>query len=105
PGNFRTVSLFFYPEIRLSLFPMSQIKKKIWSELPDHIHIATEGPLGLAARRFCKKTGLRFSTSYHTHFHYYMGVRLRPLQKMVERYLRWFHNAAEVTMVSTPGLG
>ena len=39
---------------------------------PDAIHISTEGPLGFAARRYCRRRGLSFTTAYHTKFPEYI---------------------------------
>lgn len=52
PGEFRTVPLPGYPEIRLALTTASGIGRRIMAAPFDHIHLATEGPLGFAARRF-----------------------------------------------------
>src|SRR3989344_872143 len=104
PGYFRTVPVFFYPEIRLSLFPSRFVGRKIIGEMPDHIHIATEGPIGLAARRFCVKKRIPFSTSFHTNFHQYLKLHLVVLEKGTALYLRWFHNAGTVCMASTESL-
>jgi len=71
---------------------------------PDHIHIATEGPLGLAARTLCVTRGLAFTTSYHTRFPEYLAARLPVPVEWSYGYLRWFHAAAAATMVPTPSV-
>src|SRR3989344_402681 len=55
PGEFKTVSLPTYSEIKLSLLTRRQMEDILKEEDPDYIHIATEGPLGLAARMVCAK--------------------------------------------------
>lgn len=73
-------------------------------EVPDFIHVATEGPLGWSIRRLCRRHGWRFTSSYHTHFHLYAHVRVRPLLRPVRMLLRVFHEAATSTMAATPSL-
>ena len=60
PQHFRSVPCPSYPEIRLSLFPATGLKRRIEEFSPDAVHIATEGPLGLAARRYCLKQRVPF---------------------------------------------
>lgn len=104
PGQFHTVPLPLYPEIRLALFPARKVDALIRDVAPDSIHIATEGPLGLAARRACIRRGLRFTTSYHTHYDLYTEARFAIFMKPVSRLLRWFHSVAVRTLVSTDSL-
>ncbi len=68
PDQFRTLPCPSYPEIRLALRAGPRIAALLQSFQPDCVHIATEGPLGLAARRQCLRQGLPFTTSYHTRF-------------------------------------
>ena len=75
PQAYRSFACPTYPEIRLSLFPYRQVESDIRAFAPQALHIATEGPLGLSARRFCIKWGLRFTTSYHTQFPQYVRAR------------------------------
>lgn len=104
PRDFRNVPCPTYPEIRLSIFPYRTMAKRIEAFNPDAIHIATEGPLGLSARRFCRRHRLRFTTSYHTQFPQYLKLRF-PIPMWVSyRLLRWFHGAAHSCMVSTKTL-
>src|SRR5262245_34425926 len=72
---FRSVPCTTYPEIRLSLLPYRRLASTIAEFQPDALHIATEGPLGMAARRYCVRNGLKFSTSYHTQFPQYLRSR------------------------------
>ena len=68
---------------------------------PDYIHIATEGPLGFAARRYCLQNGLSFTTSYHTQIPEYLRKRLPVPLGISYAFMRRFHNAARQTMVAT----
>ena len=107
-----TCPMPFYPEIRLALFPYRRMARLIEAAASGHIHIATEGPLGWAARRWCLKNGRRFTTSYHTHFPDYAHARFAWtgrrgaawVRGVVARYARAFHAPAAKTFVATPGL-
>jgi glycosyltransferase involved in cell wall biosynthesis len=101
PRGFRSIACPTYPEIRLSLLPYKQVKRGILAFSPQALHIATEGPLGLAARRFCLRHGMRFTTSYHTQFPQYLRARFPIPLWASYRALRWFHGAAARCMVST----
>ena len=68
PGEFRTLPMPGYPEIRLSLVSPGMVELRLDALEPDAIHIATEGPLGHAVRRVCLRRGLPFTTSFHTRF-------------------------------------
>jgi len=102
PDAFWTMPLPTYPEIRLSLATRAAVSEHIVRAAPDYIHIATEGPLGLAARHACLALDLTFSTSYHTRFPEYVAARLPVPLEWSYAYLRWFHEAAAVTMAPTP---
>jgi glycosyltransferase involved in cell wall biosynthesis len=101
PRDFRSVPCPTYPEIRLSLIPYRKVRDSIAAFAPQALHIATEGPLGLSARRFCLRSGLRFTTSYHTQFPQYLRARFPVPLQLSYRALRWFHGAAVRCMVST----
>jgi len=101
PSHFWTVPLPTYPEIRLSLTPPGAVGQAIGAIDPDHIHIATEGPLGLQAKLHCWDTGLASTTSYHTRFPEYVAARMPVPSEWSYAYLRWFHADATVTLVPT----
>ena len=94
-----------YPEIRLALFQHHDLTREITSFAPDAVHIATEGALGMAARRICLQRDIGFSTAFHTRFAEYVHARF-PLapENLVWRFLRWFHRPALAVMAATPGL-
>ncbi len=104
PGDFRNIACPTYPEIRLSLFPSKKVERSILDFAPQALHIATEGPLGLSARRFCVRAGLRFTTSYHTQFPQYLRARFPVPIRTSYRLLRRFHGAGARCMVSTASL-
>lgn len=101
PVGFRTVACPSYPEIRLAIFPGAKVARAIAAFAPDAVHIATEGSLGIAARRHCLRHGLYFTNSYHTQFPQYLRSRLPVPLSMSYRWLRAFHGAARACMVST----
>jgi glycosyltransferase involved in cell wall biosynthesis len=100
PDQFRSIPCPTYPEIRLAL--TASVGRRIREAAADAIHVATEGPLGLAARRHCLKHRLPFTTAYHTQFPEYVSKRTRLPARWFWRYIRWFHKAAKAVMVSTP---
>ena len=101
PRDFRSVACPTYPEIRLSLRPGSQVARTIRDFDPQALHIATEGPLGLAARRYCLRHQIRFTTSYHTQFPQYLRARFPIPIRFSYWLLHRFHGAAARCMVST----
>jgi glycosyltransferase involved in cell wall biosynthesis len=104
PQDFRSFACPTYPEIRLSLPPRRHIDRLISTFDPQALHIATEGPLGLAVRRHCVRHKMRFTTSYHTQFPQYLRARLPIPLGFSYWVLHRFHGAATRCMVSTPSL-
>ncbi|MCW6506460.1 glycosyltransferase family 1 protein [Hyphomicrobiales bacterium BP6-180914] len=104
PQGFRSVALPTYPGIRLALAGRRALSARLAALRPDHVHIATEGPIGLAARAACLREGRPFTTSYHTQFPDYLAARLPVPRDLVYAALRWFHNAGCGTMVATESL-
>ena len=104
PDRFRNVPCPTYPEIRLALCTPDRVGRIIQQEDPDAVHIATEGPLGLASRRWLMKRGKAFTTSFHTLFPQYLNLRFKIPQNWTFAGVRWFHSAAAATMYSTPTL-
>ena len=104
PEGFRTIPMPTYPDIRLSLFPGRKVRRLLDAYRPDAVHIATEGPLGLAARAWCMKNRFPYTTSFHTQFPEYLWLRTRFPLKWSYAAVRWFHGRARTTMVATPTL-
>jgi glycosyltransferase involved in cell wall biosynthesis len=104
PNEFKTFPMPGYGEIRLSRTLMGPVYARIDAINPDAVHIATEGPLGLIARRWCRKHQFPFSTAYHTQFPEYLRARLPVPLPWSYRFLRWFHGAAAACLVGTPHL-
>ncbi|SCX06193.1 bifunctional monoglucosyl/glucuronosyl diacylglycerol synthase [Agrobacterium rosae] len=104
PQSFHSIPCPTYPEIRLSVAGYRRVSKEIEKSQPSYVHIATEGPLGFMARRWCIKHGMRFSTSYHTRFPEYVAARFPIPESWLYGFVRWFHNGGSACMVATPSL-
>jgi glycosyltransferase involved in cell wall biosynthesis len=100
PGRFRTLPLPSYPEIRVAVNPWT-LGRLIDEAQPDGVHIATEGPLGLAARRYLKRRRIAFTTSLHTKFPEYVHARVGVPLSLGYAFLRRFHGDAACTLVTT----
>lgn len=101
PLEFPTLPCPTYPDIRLSLFPGGKVVRLLLDFDPDALHIATEGPLGMAARRFAIRRGLPFTTAYHTRFPEYVRARAGVPLSWTYAFLRWFHGPSEAVMAPT----
>ncbi len=104
PTMFRTVALPTYQEIRLALWANRPVARMINDMRPHAIHIATEGPLGLAARRFCLRRDHPFTTSLHTRFPEYIHARTGFPISWGYWFLRLFHKPASAVMVAAPSV-
>jgi len=101
PLPFRTFPCPSYPEIRLAAWPWQRSTRILDEFEPDAVHVATEGPIGLAGRRWCQSRGQVFTTSFHTRFPEYLRMRAPVPENWTWRVLRWFHGAAARTLVPT----
>ncbi len=101
PLEFRTLPCPTYPDIRLSLLPGKRVDRRIREYAPHALHIATEGPLGLAARRYALSKGVPFTTAYHTRFPEYVQARFGVPLSWTYRFLRWFHGPSRAVMAPT----
>lgn len=113
PANFsRTVPMLGYPEIKLAIMPYNQLKKMIEEYEPDYIHVATEGPIGWAARKYCTLTNKAFTTSYHTHFPEYTAKRIakylpflhKPAHALCQKLVKHFHKDSQAIFIATQSL-
>lgn len=99
----RTLPCPGYPEIRLSLRPGQLVRRAFRDGPYDAVHIATEGPLGQAAARYCARFGLPFTTSCHTQFPEYLRLRAPIPLAVSYGVMRRFHARATRTLVRSPG--
>jgi len=104
PDRFRTVALPTYRSIRVALAPRRRLEAIIAEFRPDALHVATEGPIGCAARRWAMRRGHAFTTSFHTRFPEYLQARTWAPPGLAYAWLRWFHGAGAAMMVATGSL-
>jgi glycosyltransferase involved in cell wall biosynthesis len=104
PDQFRNWPCPGYREIRLALGCGPKLRKRLDAFQPEAVHIATEGPLGLAARAYCLRRHLPYTTSFHTRFAEYVNLRLGFPLAWGYALLRRFHSRSERVMAATPAL-
>jgi glycosyltransferase involved in cell wall biosynthesis len=104
PQSFRTFALPSYADLRVALPGRRKIARLIEDARPDNIHIATEGPIGIAVRGYCRRRGIPFTTSFHTRFPEYISARLPIPESWIWAALRRFHGASSAVMAATPAL-
>lgn len=104
PGEFRTVPCPSYPEIPLSILPGKRMAERLSAFRPHAVHIATEGPLGWAARRWCNRRGFPFTTAYHTKFPEYVHARTGVPVSLLYRGMRWFHGPSSAVLAPSPSV-
>ena len=104
PDGFATAALPTYAEIRLAFATQAMVAKRIEAAKPDHVHIATEGPIGWATRRYCRKRRLPFTTSFHTKLPEYVEARIGLPSWISYMALRNFHEPAGAVMAPTEAI-
>ena len=104
PDRFVTLPCPTYPDIRLSLLAGRRLRRLIDDFVPDALHIATEGPLGFAARAWARRHGFSFTTAFHTRFPEYVQARIGLPVRLAYAWLRRFHAAGHGMMVATESL-
>lgn len=106
PDRFLTVPCPGYDGIRLALAPQPRLGRMLAAEMAGGgetaVHVATEGPLGRAARAWCRRRGVPFSTAYHTRFPQYLHAMYRVPEAWTYAVMRRFHGDAAVVMAPTP---
>jgi glycosyltransferase involved in cell wall biosynthesis len=104
PEGFTCVPLPTYPDIQIALPAPGEVARRIEAIKPDHFHIATEGPIGWACRRYCRDRRRLFTTSYHTRFPEYISARAHIPESWTYAALRHFHAPAAAVMAPTPSI-
>jgi len=105
PDQFASLPCPTYPEIRLALARPGAVARRLRDFAPEAIHIATEGPLGMTARRYCARHAIHFTTAYHTQFPDYLAQRSHLPAAWFWHYIRWFHRPAQRVLVATESIG
>jgi glycosyltransferase involved in cell wall biosynthesis len=104
PDRFYSLPCPTYPEIRLALARTGSVGAMLEEFRPNAIHLATEGPLCVAARRWCLRHDMPFTTAYHTQFPDYVSARSGVPAEWIWRYIRWFHSPSQAILASTPSI-
>ncbi|MFM1927508.1 MAG: hypothetical protein RIR28_91 [Pseudomonadota bacterium] len=104
PEAFRSVPCPSYPEIRLALTTSRTIESRIESLAPDALHIATEGPLGWAARAAARRRGWQFTTAFHTRFPEYVNARTGIPVSWLYALFRHFHSPSKAVLAPTQAI-
>lgn len=104
PDLFYSMPCPTYPEIRLAFARTAAVGRMLADFVPNAIHLATEGPVCLAARRWCLARDFPFTTAYHTQFPDYISARTGVNPEWIWRYIRWFHWPAQSILASTPSI-
>lgn len=102
PRQFPHCGALGYPEVKIS-WPR-QIGPKIQALDPDYVHIATEGPIGLATRLWLDRHGYSYNTSYHTRFPEFLKKLYGVPESWSWRYLRWFHKHSGRVLTTTTSM-
>jgi glycosyltransferase involved in cell wall biosynthesis len=103
PSHFKRIRCPVYPEIELAWRPHSELVRRLEAARPDAIHIATEGPLGYAARSHCRRRDLQFTTAFHTRFPEFLSAATGLPQRWGYAALRRFHAPSAGIMVPSQG--
>jgi len=104
PGGFRTYPMPSYPEIPLAVLPGREVARRMAEFEPHAVHVATEGPIGMAVRRYCVRNHLAFTTAYHTCFPEYVKPRFGVPLAVTYAWLRRFHGPSSAVLVATPAI-
>lgn len=104
PGLFKNILCPGYSEIRLAYGVKGKLAKLLSDFAADAYHISTEGPLGMAARRFCLKRKIAFTTAYHTRFPEYLKAKCHVPEWITYAALRRFHAQSKAIMVPTASM-
>ena len=104
PELFYSIPCPTYPEIRLAFARTAAVGRMLADFSPNAIHLATEGPVCLAARRWCLGRGFPFTTAYHTQFPDYIAARTGIDPEWIWRYISWFHGPSQAVLASTPSI-
>jgi glycosyltransferase involved in cell wall biosynthesis len=104
PDLFYSLPCPTYPEIRLAITRVARVGGLLEEFGADAVHLATEGPLCVAARRWCLRNDFPFTTAYHTQFPDYVSARSGVPAEWIWRYIRWFHGPSASILASTPSI-
>ena len=104
PGLFKTRPCPGYAGIDLAISPKKVLTQSLDAFSADAIHVATEGPLGWATRRYCRSRGLKFTTAFHTKFPEILHAALKIPLSWGYALFKYFHSASSGVLVPTHGV-
>lgn len=104
PDQFATIPMPGYASIRLAMAPRFGVRRRLTRCRPDLVHIATEGPIGWAARGWCLANDVPYTSAFHTRFPEYASVRTGISPEVFWPIIRHFHAGSRAILVSTPSL-
>ena len=104
PDHHFTIPCPSYPEIPLSVLPGSRLSQQLSDFQPHAVHLATEGPLGIAGRSWCRKNKFPFTTAFHTRFPHYIKARLGIPLSWSYAAIRLFHAPSAAVMCPSPSV-
>ena len=102
PSWFSYIDCPGYNQVKIA-YPRN-LGKKIAKINPDHIHIATEGPIGLWARAYLAKRGIRHNTAYHTKFPEGLKKLFGIPESLTWHFVRWFHKHSDKVLTTTDSM-
>ena len=103
PSSFRTVACPGYGEIRLAWRARDEVARRLETSRADAIHVATEGPLGLAARAWCRRRSVPFTTAFHSRFPEFLTAAFGIPARWGYAAMRRFHAPSAGVMVPSAG--
>jgi glycosyltransferase involved in cell wall biosynthesis len=103
PGLFATRPCPGYAGIDLAIQPGRTLPALLDDFVPDAVHLATEGPLGWAARRHCLRKQWAFTTAFHTKFPEILHAACKMPLSWGYALFRHFHRPSSGVMVPTEG--
>lgn len=104
PLQFVTVPMPGYAAIRVAVAPRFGVRKRLNAIAPDIVHIATEGPIGWAARRWCLANAVPFTSAFHTRFPDYAATRTGLSPERFWPIIRRFHAPSRCVLTATDSL-
>ena len=104
PRGYRYVDCPKYNEVKLTLTTPAAVGKAIEEISPDHIHVSTEGPMGVYARRYLTVRGIKYNTAYHTKFPEGMKKIMGIPEFVTWPLIRWFHSNSNCVLTTTPSM-
>jgi glycosyltransferase involved in cell wall biosynthesis len=98
-ARFKSISLPFYPECRLSLPLYANLCKIADKFKPTIIHLTDPFGIGLAGLRYARDRGIPLVSSFHTNFDVYLKYySLEYLENLVWGFFKWFHGFSRLNL-------